>query len=282
MKKIAIIIALLFSANLFAGSIEDKLREVQSDAAADKPIAAESNDSQQTMNNGSETEQKKQKIQLPPPSSEDKVLLESAVNYYNSGNMDASLKKLQDLEKTYPQSLYLDQTSLWKAKIYKRQGNIAQALEALKPIKKDSGEYPSALFLAGEIYYSGKRYEGAKDFFFKLASMFPGNDLADDSLIYLSRIYLAAGNGQRALETAVQLLTNYPDRDTADDAYFMLAQIYMKDKSLQDLQKARALYKKFINKAENKNDPIFAKSPLLARVKRDYNYINKYYFNEGN
>lgn len=279
MKKI-IFFSIIFTAFVInAGSIEDRLREVQQKESQNN-VTAESSVDTNSISEKNDV-QKKQKVELPPAAAEDKVLLESAVNYYNSGNMTSALKKLEDLEKTYPQSPYLDQAALWKARIYNRQGKIKEALDSLKPIEKDSGEYPSALYLAGKIYFAGRRYEGAKDFFFKLSSMFPGNDLADDSLVYLAKIYLAEGDGGRALETTVQIITNYPDRDTADDAYFMLGQIYMKDKSLQDLQRARAVFKKFIYKAEKEKDPVFASSPLLARVKKDYEYLNKYYFNEG-
>lgn len=267
--------------SISAESIEDRLNIV-TDSESSSDNISELNKNEGDKSSSAFTVQKKVKAELPPPAAEDKILLESAVNYFSNGDYSSSLMKIDELLSTYPASLYLDQAIIIRAKILSKNGDYKNAAAELSKVSKESGEYPVSLYLLAEIYKNAKDTNHAREMFLKLASMFPANDLADDSLLNLGDIYLADGLSEKALETAAGIIKNYSDRETVDDAYFLLGKIFMQDKNLRDLQKARQVYKKFIFKAEVEKDPYFLNSPLLNRVRINYDNLNKYYFNEKN
>ncbi|MDA3901645.1 MAG: outer membrane protein assembly factor BamD [Spirochaetes bacterium] len=217
-------------------------------------------------------------MDIPAPLTGDTVILESGINAYNTGDYKRATEKFSEIQELFPTSPFVMQAKLYTARSLYKLNNRKEALENIEAIDRNSGEYPAALFLKGEIYLSMKQSGEAKNSFFQATSLFPGHDLADDSLLELSRIYLSENNGEEALKIAVQILSSYPDRDTSDDAFYMIGKIYEKDSRLKDIERARTVYQTFIKRAETEKRIPYYNSPLLRKVKRDLDYINKSYF----
>lgn len=219
-------------------------------------------------------------ILINSPASEDKAILESGIMLYNSSNFAASIEKFKQLKEKFPQSVYLDMANQWLARAYMKSGNNKDAFASLELIPQTSGEFPAALFLSGQIFFAMKDYVNASERFHRVASQFPSHDLADDALINLSKTNLFQGNGNLAVDNLLNVIKNYSDREMVDDAYYNLAKVYEKDKMLRDLEQARSLYRKFIEKSDS-GEQYFVNSPLKERVKRDLADIDKRFFSGG-
>ncbi len=246
----------------------------------DSGSSAKSRTSRQSKSKKSKagkTSTKKKGGEIPPASGSDKVLLETGIGLFDGGNDAAAIDKFRQLKEKYPSSPYNDQASVWLAKSFLRSGRTKEALAELEGIGEDSGEYPSALFLAGQIYRDMHQADKAIEQFFKLSSRFPGSDLADDALIAASKIYLSRKQGTLALTAAAQVVKQYPDRETLDDAYFQIGMVLEKDPELRDIEKARLVFRKFVQRAEIEKLEVFAKSPLLDRVKKEIAFIEKHF-----
>ena len=228
---------------------------------------------------GKRQKQKKKKGgELPPAAGPDKTLLITGINLLDAGNDPAAIEKFRQIKEKYPTGMYSDQASIWLARAYIKQGKYADAVAETGKIPEDSGEYPAAVYLAGQIYSTQKQYDKALDAFYRISSRFPGHDLADNALIEAGKIYLTTKNGVQALSAASIVVKSYPDRETLPDAYFLIGQVLEKDPSMRDIEKARLVFKKFVYRAEVEKVDIFAKSPLLARTKRELNYLDKNFF----
>ncbi len=75
--------------------------------------------------------------------------------------------------------------------------------------------------------------------------VYPNNSLADDILMFRSRIFIKAGEVEKAVSTLKILIEKYNSSVWADDSLFTLAELY--EKNLKDLAQAKALYQKLIN-----------------------------------
>lgn len=267
-----------------AQTTQEKLQEVLGDEGntVKDPLTEKLNANSEIKTDEPKSPAKSKKAEGMAPAGEDKVLLDMGINLFISGDNPAALEKFKLLKSKYPQSPFVDQSNIWTAKTYAKLSDYKKAAESLALVQEKSGEYPAALLNAGQIYFLTKDYTKAKENFYKVSSMFPGHDLADDALISLAKIYSLQNEGNEAVETLVRVIKNYPDRDTVDDAYYLLGRIYEKDPMLKDVEKARSIYKKFIYKADVEKNPKFANSPLYERVKRELDYINKQYFMQGN
>lgn len=228
----------------------------------------------------SKKKKKKEKVEIPAAITEDMAILETGINLYNTGNYQSSINKLNELKTNFQNSLYIDQAKQWLAKNYLKINNPEKALQELEEIDKQSGEYPASLYLKANIYQNQKNSNKAKETFYKLASLFPEHNLADNSLIMLGKLFLQEKNGNNALTITIKLIKNYADRETIDESYFLLAKIFEKDPILKDMEKARLAYKKFIYKANVEKNPFFYNSPLLIRVKKDLKYLEKNFFGQ--
>ncbi|MFW5807808.1 MAG: tetratricopeptide repeat protein [Spirochaetota bacterium] len=218
-----------------------------------------------------------QQSAMPSPMSTDSVLLESGIALYNSGNYASAIETLRELRTNFPASPLADQANMWIARSHFRQDQTREGLDTLELIPESSGEYPSALYLAGTHYLSLKEYDRARRSFYRASSLFPSHEIADDALLELSKLYKSEGNGEEALKSAVYILKNYADRESADDAFYMMGKIYETDPRLKDIEKARQIFTLFLNRAEKGEAP-YANSPLADKVRNDLKYINESYF----
>lgn len=223
-------------------------------------------------------QKKKKGGELPPAAGPDKTLLVTGINLLDAGNDPAAIEKFRQIKEKYPTGLYSDQASIWLARAYIKQGKYKEAVSETEKIPEDSGEYPAAVFLSGQIYSTQKQYDRALDAFYRISSRFPGHDLADNALIEAGKIYLSTKNGTQALAAASIVVKSYPDRETLPDAYFLIGQVLEKDPSMRDIEKARLVFKKFVYRAEVEEADSFARSPLLERTKRELNYLDKNFF----
>ncbi len=273
---------LIFSSylNLFAKT--NKHYEIIKTILSDLPTEQKKSPDLENKNiSGEKKQKKKSKAAIPAPQTEDIVMLETGIRLFHAKNFEAALNKFNELKKKYPGSPYLDQTRNWEARTSFQQGNYKKALAVLKKINENSGEYPAALFLTGRIYQNQKLYNQAAIHFYKIPSLFPEHELADNALLRLGKLYLLIKDGNSALQVTVNIIKNYPDRETIDDAYYLLGKIFEKDPRMKNIEKARIIYKKFVSKAEKEKENYFKDSPLLNRVKNDLTYIEKLYFSES-
>jgi TolA-binding protein len=210
-------------------------------------------------------------------SSPDEILLKTGIQLYNSDLFDYAEDKFRELARDYPRSPYLDSSRIWLSRISIKKYRYDDAIKGLSAIKSDSGEYPMALYNTGYCHMAKGNEIKSIEFFHRVSSRFPEHQLADNALLNSGEIFFRNGKGNQALESAIKLVKFYSNRETADDAYYLLGKIYEKDPLLKDPEMARTIYKKFLKKADS-GDPVFTRSPLKDRVKKDLRYIEKNYF----
>ncbi len=210
-------------------------------------------------------------------SGNDEVLLKTGIQLYESGLLDHSILRFNDLIKNYPSSPFMNNARMWAGKIHLKKYQYDDAIKQFDEIKEQSGEYPASLYYKSEAY----RYKGdlinAIEHYQKLSSSYPDHELADNAILSSGRLYLNSGKGYQALESAIRIIRNYKDRETVDDAYYLIAKIYEKDPILKDLEMSRTFYKTFIRKSEQ-NIKHFSDSPLIPAVKNDLHHLEKTYF----
>jgi TolA-binding protein len=210
-------------------------------------------------------------------SGKDEVLLKTGIQLYESGLLDHSISRFNDLIKNYPTSPFIDNARMWAGKIHLKKYQYEDAIKQFDGIKEQSGEFPAALYFKSEAY----RYKGdpinAIEHYQKLSSSYPDHELADNAILSSGKIYLNSGKGYQALESAIRIIRYYKDRETVDDAYYLVAKIYEKDPILKDLEMSRKFYKTFIRKYEQ-NLKHFSDSPLISAVKNDLSHLETTYF----
>ncbi len=210
-------------------------------------------------------------------SGNDEVLLKTGIQLYESGLIDHSLARFNDLIKNYPASKFLNSARMFAGKIQLKKYQYDEAIKQFDEIKEQSGEYQAALFYKAEAY----RYKGdpinAIEFYQKLSSSYPEHELADNAILTSGKLYLNSNKGYQALESAIKIIRYYKDNETIDDAYYLVAKIYEKDPLLKDMEMSRQFYKIFLRKVEQ-NQKHFVDSPLIPAVKKDLQHLEKTYF----
>ncbi|MCL1834324.1 MAG: tetratricopeptide repeat protein [Leptospirales bacterium] len=210
-------------------------------------------------------------------SGKDEVLLKTGIQFYESGLLDHSLARFEDLIKNYPSSPFVNNARMWTGRIYLKKYKYDEAIKQFDDIKEQSGEYPASLYYKAEVYKYKSDSINAIDFYQKVYASYPEHELADKAIINTGKLYLNSGKGYQALESAIRIIRYYNDRDTIDDAYYLIAKVYEKDPMLKDMEISRKFYRIFIKKADQ-NQKHFTDSPLLETVKKDLQYIEKTYF----
>lgn len=213
--------------------------------------------------------------------SPDEALLKNGIQLFEASLYENSSRNFEELKTRYPESPYRDLASIWLSKIYLRQNNPEEAIKTLNTIGAESGEYPTALYYIANIHINRGDTAGAINYFYRVASLFPGHELADDSLISIANLYMENNKGNQALEAAVKVINNYKERETLDDAYFIMAQVFEKDAVLKDFSIARKIYKIFLKKTTKEKSPHFSNSPLTERVISNLKNIETKYYGSG-
>jgi TolA-binding protein len=277
MKNIIIILFIvLTSMPLIALQSRDIDDIIQSIA---EPESGNRSEKPAIQNNDTGTKKEKTKASsFPAP---DEALLKSGIDLYEAALYTSARQKFEELRIKYPESPFKDVASIWLSRIHVQLNNFNDAVKVLNSINQESGEYPTAMYNIAEINLKKGDDTGAIENFYKVATLFPDNELADDALIHIARLYLKSNKGNQALEAAIKVIKNYEDRETIDDAYFIMAQVYEKDALLKDFGLARKMYKIFIKKAEVEKAPYFYNSPLLETVKNNLSRIENTYYSRG-
>jgi TolA-binding protein len=209
-------------------------------------------------------------------SNEEQLLMETGVNFFNSGMYEQSRKVFQDLSTKFPQGTYKVSVHFWFGKIFLKQYQYDDAIKEFAAVTPDSGDYPASIYYLGETYRIKGDQASSIEYFQKVQALFPTHDLADKALLNAGKLYLGQQKGAQALESAVKLIKQYKDRDTISEAYYLMGKVYEKDPRLKDIETARSIYRQFLKKGET--DERFSKSPLKKRVQEDLRRIEKTYF----
>ena len=213
--------------------------------------------------------------------SPDEALLKNGIQLFEASLYESSKKSFDELIAKYPDSPFRDNASVWLAKISLKLNKLKEADDILDSIGQESGEYPSALFLQADIRMRQGNSAGTIEYFFRVNSLFPDHELADDTLISIGNLYLKDNKGSQALESAIRIIKNYKDRETVDDAYFLIAQIFEKDALLKDFSIARKIYQIFLKKAGTDNVAAFRNSPLIEKVELNLKNIEAKYYSKA-
>jgi len=210
-------------------------------------------------------------------SGNDEVLLKTGIQLYESGLLDHSILRFNDLIKNFPSSPFMNNARMWVGKIHLKKYQYDEAIKQFNEIKEQSGEFPASLYYKAEAY----RYKGdsinAIEYYQKLSSSYPDHELADNAILSSGKLYINNNKGYQALEAAIKIIRYYKEKETIDDAFYLIAKIYEKDPLLKDLEMSRKFYKLFISKSEQ-NIKHFADSPLIPSVKNDLSHLEKTYF----
>lgn len=259
--------------------INSILAEENSDA--DKKTDPENNPTDKKSGETTNTENKEtgeeKKNQNNAMSGKDEVLLKTGIQLYESGLIDHSILRFNDLIKNYTSSPFVNNARMWAGKIHLKKYQYDEAIKQFNDIKEQSGEYPAALYYKAEAYRYKSDPINAIENFQKISSSYPEHELADNAILSSGKLYLKSGKGSQALESAIRIIHNYKDRETVDDAYYLIAKVYEKDPILKDLEVSRKFYKNFLKKSEQKLKH-FSDSPLIPAVKNDLRHLEKTYF----
>ncbi|PKL18686.1 MAG: hypothetical protein CVV49_04490 [Spirochaetae bacterium HGW-Spirochaetae-5] len=242
-----------------------------------EPETAAPDDKQDKINNPDKTADEESKNKNNAMSGKDEVLLKTGIQLYESGLLDHSILRFNDLIKNYPSSPFMNNARMWAGKIHLKKYQYDEAIKQFDEIKEQSGEYPASLYYKSEAYKSKGDIINAIEHYQKLSSSYPDHELADNAILSSGRLYLNSNKGYQALESAIKIINNYKERETVDDAYYLIAKIYEKDPILKDLEMSRKFYKTFIRKSEQ-SVKHFSDSPLIPAVKNDLNHLEKTYF----
>ena len=218
------------------------------------------------------TNKKKKKRELIVPS-RDESLLKNGIQLFNSQLYEKARSNLEELKTKYSGSRFRDSASIWISRIHSEQGMFDNAIDELNTITLESGEYPTALFTIGEIYIKKRSPLDAIGYFNMVSSQFPEHELSDNALINLAEVYLDIKKGDMAMESVIKVIKNYDDRETIDDAYLLLGKILETDYLLMDFGLAGDVYRIFLKKSADKNQPNFFNSPLNQRVEKSLQFI---------
>jgi TolA-binding protein len=210
-------------------------------------------------------------------SGNDEILLKTGIQIYESGLYDHSLLRFNDIIKNFPTSKFLDSARMWAGKIYLRKFDYDNAMKEFNSVNEKSGEYPAALFYKGESLRIKGDTVSAIENYQKIASSFPENELADNSILITGKLYLSNGKGYQSLECALKIIRYYKDTESVDDAFYLIAKIYEKDPILKDVELSRKFYRAFIKKSDS-GQKYFIDSPLKNVVQKDLEYLDKTYF----
>ncbi|HON15766.1 MAG TPA: tetratricopeptide repeat protein [Spirochaetota bacterium] len=210
-------------------------------------------------------------------SGKDEILFKTGIQLFETSMYDHSLAKFKELLNTYPSSKFADSAHIWLGKIYIRKYQYDDAIREFDSVKENSGEYPASLYYKGDSYKLKGDSIKAIENYNKLAGEFPENDLADNAIINIGKLYLAESKGYQALEAGLKIVKYYKDSESIDDAYYLIGKVYEKDSILKDIELAHKYYRMFLKKAENK-EKYFVDSPLLQLVKSDIQFLEKTYF----
>ncbi len=212
----------------------------------------------------------------PGVTGEEEGLLKTGIDFYNNGLYDPALKNFQELAAKYPQGTFRETARFWMGKIHMKVYRYDDAIREFSAVTPESGDYPASIYHIAESYQmKGDRMASIENFQ-RVSARFPDHELADRALLGAGKLYLAGQNGAQALDSAVKLIRYYKDRDTLDDAYYLIGKVYEGDPLLKDVETARKVYRRFLEKG--KSDRRFGASPLRKRVEDDLRRIERIYF----
>lgn len=277
MRRILIILIMLISSIPSFASDKKELEEIIKNILGNTVKENIQPDANSNIPSGTE-KKKPDKREVTASPGPDELLLKTGIQFFNANMYDNARNKFNELKTGYSSSPFVDSASVWTAKIYIRNNQFDEAIKELTLISESSGEYPSALFFIGETRIRKGETDSAIESLNRVVSMFPENELADDALLLLGRLYTGSNRGNQAIEAVIKIIKFYNDRETMDDAYFLLGKIFETDLTLKDFEVARKIYQIFLRKAEKDKLPYFYKSPLTERVRDDLKNLETTYF----
>ncbi len=273
MKYVIILSVLIYIPTVLSANDFKKREEIINSILSNKTtIQSNKNNNKQKrpINN-------KKQIGTTSISTEDFVLLKTGIEFFNSNLLDASLMKFRELTKKHPKSRFLDSAKVYISKIHIKKYKYLDAIKTLSTSRNKSGEYRSALLYSAHSYRLRGDYIKAVAFYQKFYSLYPQDSRADDALLIAGRMHLQNRKGSLALDSITRLIKQYKNRETIDEAYHTLGKIFEINNTYRNIETARKIYKIFLAKAK-KGEKYFKDSPLLTKVLKDLNKIEKKYF----
>lgn len=221
-----------------------------------------------------ETSQTKNKTDA---ASNDSALFKTGINLFNSGSYENAAKTLETIINDFPQSPHADSAKVYRGKIFIKKREYDRAISELSTIEEGSGEYPTALYDTAYSLNARGDIINAISYYQTVAYRFPDHELADNALLQSGILLSKTGKGNEAIAAFLQLSAQYKDRETVDDALFFMGKVFESDPSLRDIERARDIYKLFLQKSR---DGVlhFKDSPLRDRAARDLRRIEETYF----
>ena len=130
---------------------------------------------------------------------------------YATGFLPGVIEKASGFERQYPESAYINDVRLQKARALVRAGQNDSAIETLASLK----ESPETYFLLGRAYYEKGMYKNALNSFYKSAKLMKTTpDGSDDSLfygqslLYAGRIYFNTDDYKAAIPNFEYVVSN--------------------------------------------------------------------------
>ena len=175
---------------------------------------------------------------------------------YATGFLPGVIEKASDFERQYPESAYINDVRLQKARALVRAGQNDSAIETLASLK----ESPETYFLLGRAYYEKGMYKNALNSFYKSAKLMKtASDGSDDSLfygqslLYAGRIYFNTDDYKAAIPNFEYVVTN-GNRFSQADFNEALQKLII---SYSETNQGKKSVELFSNLSKSDFDPVF-------------------------
>lgn len=146
---------------------------------------------------------------IPAVFSQNQLATESSLyneinSSYATGFIPGLLDKASEFEKKYPDSPYINDVRLQKARALIAAGQNDSAIETLSILFKSSGEKPEYYFLLGRAYYEKGLYKNSLSAFHEAArlqkSLSLDSEFYSQSILYSGRIYFIKDDYKSAIK----------------------------------------------------------------------------------
>ena len=165
---------LIFSSPLLSKNLqelEEIINTILDEGKTNRPVKKKSQTSlienQKKSQTATEKQSEKKEKKLTP-SSPAKALLETGIQFFDSGIHEKAKSSFRKIKQEFPDQ-YGDIASIWLARIFIRANELIEAEKELNSIGTESGEYPSALFILGEVQIKRDRLQEAIEYFNNIA-----------------------------------------------------------------------------------------------------------------
>ena len=127
----------------------------------------------------------------------------------------------------YPQSSRRIDAELLIGQCYYNDGEYVKALSIFESLLKQRNTEridDALLFWIGQVYFKGKDFQRAKNYYDRLVTNFPGSDYAAYGNFYKAELFSIQGDHSQAIELWQNFIKDFPDHELKMEADFKIGE----------------------------------------------------------